>query len=130
MFLIINLGAAYGRQGMPREAAVHLGDALAQDPDFVPALVSLALIRATSPDRALRDGRQAVELAARACQLTDQQHAEALYALAAAYAEAGQVQTAVSVAERALQVALAQGNQGTAAAIRQQIELLRGSMSP
>jgi tetratricopeptide (TPR) repeat protein len=124
-FAHFNLGAAYGRHGKPGEAAVHLTDALERDPDFVPALVSLALVRATSPDETLRDGAQAVELAGRACRLTNDQNAEALYALAVSYAEVGRLPDAVAVAERALRLALTQGNEGFAGAIREQISRFR-----
>jgi len=122
-FAHFNLGAAYGREGMPQEAAVHLADALRQDPDFAPALVSLALIRAASRDDALRDGPQAVELADRACRLTNNENPEALYALGAAYAEVGRFSDALSAARRALQIALATGNESATRAVRQHIAL-------
>jgi hypothetical protein len=104
---------------------VHLADALERDPDFVPALVSLALIRATSPDEALRDGPQAVELAGRACRLTHDEHAEALYALAAGYAQVGRFPEAADTAEAAIQRALAAGNRGLAETIRPLLQVCR-----
>jgi tetratricopeptide (TPR) repeat protein len=124
-FAHFNLGAAYGRDENPQEAAVHLAKALRRDPDFLPALVSLALIRATSRDDAVRDGRQAVELATRACELTDHRNPEALYALAAAHAEVGRFPDAARTAEAAIQAAHAAGNQPLAETIQPLLDLCR-----
>ena len=44
---------------------------------------------ATSPDAKLRNGRRAIELATRACELTKYKAAYILSTLAAAYAETG-----------------------------------------
>ncbi len=124
-----NLGAAYGREGKTGEAAAHMADALAREPDFVPALLSLALIRSTSPDASLRDGQEALELASRASELVDGENPQVLYALAAAYAEAGRVADAVATAERGLQAAAAAGNRGLAATIRQSLDRYRRRMA-
>jgi tetratricopeptide (TPR) repeat protein len=83
----------------------------------------LALIRSTSPDDGLRKGEEAVELAGRACALTKNENPEALHALAAAYAEVGQFSAAIATAERAIQIALAAGNSGLAAAVRRPLGL-------
>ena len=53
-------------------------------------LAALAWLLATSPDDAVRDGRQAVDLATRACGLTAPADVRFRRALAAAYAEAGE----------------------------------------
>jgi tetratricopeptide (TPR) repeat protein len=124
-FAHFNLGAACARAEHPREAAEHLARALELDPDFFPALVNLALIRATNKDDSLRDGRQAVELATRACRLTGHQHPEALHALAAAYAEVGQFADAVPMAERAARLARSGGSEDLVQAIQEAIEFYR-----
>jgi len=95
------------------------------EPGFVPALVSLALIRATSVDESLRDGPAAVELADRACALTQARHPEALHALAAAYAEVGRFADALGVGQSAVEAALAGGNRPLAAAIEQSLQAYR-----
>ena len=118
-----NLAMVFSRRKQPEQAAVHLGRTLEADPDFIPALVSLALIRATSRDDGLRGGEEALELATRACNLTRNKNPEALHALAAAYAEVGQFPAAVSTAEHAVRIAQASGNEDLANAIRQPLEL-------
>jgi Flp pilus assembly protein TadD len=65
---------------------------------------------ATDPDAQFRNGAEAVELATRACELTKYQSPLPLATLAAAYAEIGRFQEAVSFAERAQD--LAKGNPG------------------
>ncbi len=129
-FAHFNLGAAYGREGKPREASVHLAHALERNPDFTPALVSLALIRATSRDDALRDGPQAVDLATRACELTQRENPEALYALAAAYAEVGRFPDAAGTADLAIRAALAAGNRGLAGTIQPLLDHCRRQAPP
>ncbi len=124
-FAHFNLGAAYGRRQEPREAVVHFNRAIEQDPDFFPALVNLALIRAASKDDSLRNGEQAVEMATRACDLTRHQHPEALHALAAAYAEVGRFPAAVSTAEQAVRLARSGGNEALAQTIQKPLELYK-----
>lgn len=120
-----NLAGAFRREGKPEQAVVHLGNALDDDSDFFPAIVDLAMIRATSRDKALRDGAKAVELATRACELTSFQHPGGLCALAAAYAEEGRFPQAVSMAERAIRAARAGGDERLADSIRQPLELYK-----
>jgi tetratricopeptide (TPR) repeat protein len=124
-FAPFNLGAACGRAEQTDEAAVYFTEAVERDPDFVPALVHLALIRSTSKDESLRDGEQAVQMATRACELTRHQHPEALHALAAAYAEVGRFPAAVSTAEHAVRLARSGGNEALAQAIQKPLGLYK-----
>ena len=64
-------------------AAVRLG---ARDPDV---LNNAAWFRATCPDPAFRNGKEAVDLASRACHLDKWKDADQIDTLAAAHAEAG-----------------------------------------
>jgi tetratricopeptide (TPR) repeat protein len=64
-------------------AAVRLGP---RDPDV---LNNAAWFRATCPDPAFRNGKEAVELASRACQIDKWKDADQIDTLAAALAEAG-----------------------------------------
>jgi tetratricopeptide (TPR) repeat protein len=59
------------------------------------SLNGLAWIRATCPNDALREGRRAVEYATRACELTAWSDRGTFDTLAAAYAEAGNFESAV-----------------------------------
>ena len=82
-------------------------------------------MRATSPDEALRDGAEAVELAGRACRLTNGRNAEALYALAAGYAQMGRFPEGADTAEAAIRTALAAGNRGLAETIQPLLQVCR-----
>ena len=67
--------------------------------------MQLAWMLATHSDPRFRDGQQAVRWAEAICESTDFQAPLALDALAAAYAEVGQFDKAISTAQRALRVA-------------------------
>ena len=80
-----------------------------QVPDS-PALVNaLAWSLATSPDRLLRDGDEAVRLATKACRLTEFSHPELLDTLAAAYARVGRYDEAVDTERKAIELAKQEG---------------------
>ncbi len=81
-----------------------------------------AWVLATWPDAAIRSGKDAVQLAQRAVQISGR-HAAALDTLAAAYAEAGQFQDALSTAQEALQQATSQKDQHLAESLGKRIEL-------
>lgn len=84
-------------------AAVSCWDAaLNIDPDMTAALNSKAWLLATCPDDKVRDGKKAIELAKKACALTDWKDAGILDTLAAAHAEAGQFTEAVHFQQQAL----------------------------
>ena len=88
--------------------------ALELQPDLPAALNELAWILATSADPKFRNGAEAASMATRACELT--RNREALGTLAAACAEAGRFDQAASLAQRAHDVAVANGD--TNAALR------------
>jgi tetratricopeptide (TPR) repeat protein len=66
------------------------------------ALNHLAWIRATCPDPAFRNGPKAIDYAKRACALTLWKDAASIDTLAAAYAEAGDFDSAVRFEEQAI----------------------------
>ena len=75
-------------------AVADLGKALELRPDDAGVLNNLAWLLATSPDDALRDGKQAIELARKACERTEWKQAHIVSTLAAGHAEAGDFETA------------------------------------
>jgi Flp pilus assembly protein TadD len=108
-----NVAISYKKLGRIGEAIAHYREAIRLQPDSVEAINNLAWLLAAHPDAQFRNGAEAVPLATRACELTKYQNPVALTTLAAAYAETGQFQTAISFAERAQE--LAKGSQGALA---------------
>lgn len=66
-------------------------------------LNNLAWVLCTSPDDKVRDGKRAIELAKKACELTEYKEAHILSTLAAAYAETGDFETAVDWSTKAVE---------------------------
>jgi tetratricopeptide (TPR) repeat protein len=114
---------AYVALNKSSAALDHWHKALAIAPKRVSALTGAAWLLATTPDPAIRNGAQARELAANADELSSGKEPEVLDALAAAYAEDGQFQQAVTTAKRALDLAVAQKNSSLTTAIRNRIHL-------
>ncbi len=91
-----NLARVLSSQGKFQEAARHYDEALRLDPGYADAYKNRAMIMAACPEAKYRDGRRAVESATRACELTDWKSAACLETLAAAHAEAGDFDAALS----------------------------------
>ena len=96
-----DLAELLSQQGKSREAVARYNQAIEADPKLISALNNLAWLLATDPDEHVRNGPRAVELAERACQLTEWKQAFLMGTLAAAYAEAGRFAEAVATAEKA-----------------------------
>lgn len=84
------------------KAADDFKEAIRISPSHVSALQMLAWLLSTSPESDLRDGGYAIELAARACELTKWKNPSCLHCLAAAHAEIGSFQTAIKYEAKAL----------------------------
>jgi lipopolysaccharide biosynthesis regulator YciM len=91
------------------------------DADDVEARNNLAWVLATCSDPGVRNGLKAVAIAERADALTASKSPVVCATLAAAYAETGRFADAVKTAQRALQLALSEGQNARADAIRAQI---------
>ena len=79
--------------------------AMQTDTNHVGLINNLAWAFATNPDSKLRDGKYAVRLAKRACEITGYQITVMVGTLAAAYAEAGRFDEAVATGQKACALA-------------------------
>ena len=101
-------GDAYLSIGKHSEAIADLEKAAQLMPDDAGTLNNLAWVLCTSPTDELRDAKRAIELATKACELTEYKAAYILSTLAAAYAESGDMKTAIEWSEKAVQLAESQ----------------------
>jgi len=118
-----NLGKALLRLGRDDEAMVHFQQALQLNPRSLKIQNDLAWVLATVSPAALRDGRQAVDLAERANQIAGGEDPIILRTLAAAYAEAGRFDDAVRSAQKARALARAAGQSGLVEQLDGQLKL-------
>jgi tetratricopeptide (TPR) repeat protein len=96
-------GSAYFWRKEYTRAVKDLEEAVRINPEFASAANNLAWLRATCQDGKLRDGKQALRLATKCCELTNWKDGGLLDTLAAAYAELGQFDKAVEWQERSLE---------------------------
>ncbi|MGB8853781.1 MAG: tetratricopeptide repeat protein [Pirellulales bacterium] len=83
-------------------AIQDLEKAHALKPDDTGVLNNLAWLLATSPDDTIRDGKRAVELAQKACELTEWKEPHIISTLAAGHAEAGDFAKAREFSQKAV----------------------------
>jgi tetratricopeptide (TPR) repeat protein len=106
---LANRGYARKQLGEFAAAIEDYEKAIRQDPDAPGAHNDLAWLLATCRDESFRDAPRALELASRACDLTEHANADYLDTLAAAQAAGGQFDSAVGTAEKALALAAEAG---------------------
>ena len=123
--LHLAVAAAYGSLGDLTNEVAHFRIVTGLKPDDVGLLNNLAWILASTSNENIRDGREAVKLAERACELTERREPVLLGTLAAAYAAMGRFNEAVKTAEQARALASAAGQREVAEKNRQLLELYR-----
>jgi len=97
-------GNAYFHLGQFEKAQADLVAAVRRNPRDPDALNNTAWFRATCPDAPYRNGKEAIELASRACALDKWKDADEIDTLAAAYAETGNFTEAERFELKALSV--------------------------
>jgi len=122
-----NLGLLLYKQGKIDQAVSHWNEALNLKPDQTQILNSLAWVLATLKDDRLRDPQKAVQLARRACELTDFARPSYLDTLAAAYAAAHNFPGAIRTAQKALNLATSENSQEMAREIEKRLTLYKAS---
>ncbi len=117
------LAQACASSGDVTEAIRQYREGLRLKPENSDALNNLAWILATQADPTLRNGAEAVQLAQNACELTHHRRPMLIGTLAAAYAEAGRYSDAVATAQKARELALAEGKKELADKNQELLEL-------
>ncbi len=92
---------AYSGLGKQAEAKADYAKALEQMPEDSLVLNNYAWLLATASQGELRDGAKAVEMALKACELTEYEEPYILSTLAAAYAETGDFDKAIEFSKKA-----------------------------
>ena len=119
------LALALADLGRTNEAMKHYHEVLQLVPDSIEALSGLAWLLATREPAEGDDAARAVQLAQRACELTGQENAQCLDALAAAYAAAGRFPEAVTIASKGVRLAESTGQATLAKSLQSRLELYR-----
>lgn len=116
-----NTGPAATRKEIIAAQITGFRETLRREPNSTIALNNLAFLLASAPDATLRNGAEAVTYAEKACAETGQTNVATLATLAAAYAEAGRFDDAVTTAEKTCKLASESSN---AALLQLNMELL------
>jgi len=117
------LGISLLREGKLEQAEAMFRKTLERDPNCVAALLNLATLEVKASDAAFRNLEEAVELATRACELTNYKDPVALLTLSEALAATGRFTDAASLARTALRLVDGTENVALARAARERLEL-------
>jgi len=107
----LHLTIRFASQGL--RASLQLQEIASTAPDSPALLNDLAWLFATSPDATLRDGARAVDLAERACALTERKQPQLIATAAAGYAETGKFTEAITTVQNAAVLARLKGDSKT-----------------
>ena len=124
-FAQLHLAMELARRGESGQAAAHYRLAITNGEDLVLGMNNLAWMLATHPSAEIRNGPEAVELAERACKITNDKLPFLIGTLAAAYAEAGRFDEATRAAEKAQKLAQSLGMADLAERNVRMLELYR-----
>ena len=119
---VYNVGEISEQLGDSPEAIRQYQTALAIKPDMIPALNNLALLLASNSIPALKDTSEAIRLAEKACEITNYKDSFLLNTLSITYASDNLFQRAFDTAERALQMALNEGNHQLATSVKKHLD--------
>jgi tetratricopeptide (TPR) repeat protein len=95
-------GIYWAERGQHAAALTAYEQAIKSNPDDFMVFNGLAWLLATCPEDRIRDGKRAVDLAKRACELSSREVATCVETLAAAYAEVGDFEAASDTQRKAI----------------------------
>jgi tetratricopeptide (TPR) repeat protein len=122
------LGGLHSTQKKFDLAIVHFQEGLKLNPKQPDILDTLAWSLLTCPNQALRDSHRALELAQKACVLTQSKHPEYLNTLAVAYGKNNNLSEAIKISEKAVALARAKGDQALVTKLRKQLYLIKRAL--
>ncbi len=123
-YLVLDkLGECYYLQGEIKKAFRCWNKVLELEPGWTAAMNNLAWVKATHKDPDIRNPHEAVQLAVRVCELTENNRPHLLDTLAVAYAASDKFGQAIETAKKAASLAEAQNEQQLANEIRRHLEL-------
>jgi tetratricopeptide (TPR) repeat protein len=120
-----NLGKIFYDQGNTRKAILFYQKALDFNPDMIQALYNLSLIFSCIKEQKYRDSEKAMNMAEKLCKINQYNEPLSLDALAAAYAEEGRFDDAVSTVEKALNLAIHNGPESLVSDLKKRLQLYR-----
>ncbi|MBN8599679.1 MAG: tetratricopeptide repeat protein [Planctomycetes bacterium] len=100
-----NRGSAFLKRGDVNSAIEDYSEAIRLEPENANSLNNLAWLYATYPDENYRNGRKAIELAIKACELSAWKAKHCVDTLAAAYAESGEWDSAIKYQKKLTEMA-------------------------
>jgi protein O-mannosyl-transferase len=125
-----HLGTAYRASRRYGEAIAEYRKTLRMAPRSLGAQNNLAWLLATCSDVSFRNGEEAIALAEQADKMAGGNNPSILHTLAAAYAESGQSVRAIETANRAKDLAQAQGKQDLVRRLDKEIGMYESSLTP
>ncbi len=123
-----NLAIALSQKGQISKAVAEWNKTLAIDPNNLEAQCNLGWVLSTSSDSSVRNGTTAVELTQRALRLSGGKNARIWRLTAAAYAEAGQFESAIKAAQNGIAIAEKEGNAALVQTLESNIKLFEQRM--
>ncbi len=115
------LGIALSQEGLLSEALDQWQRTISVQPNNLNALCNLAWVYGTNPEPSIRNAKKALEFALRANELSGGNNPRILRLVAAAYAENGQFDEAIRVADKGAKLARDVGNLAMADVLMQNI---------
>ena len=123
--LYLRVGNHLLQRGEAQAAVTFFRNALKIQTNYRDAQNNLAWVLSTHPDASVRNGKEALAFITAAIAQSPDNAFSLLDTQAAAYAELGQFEQAVSIAERAIEFATTAGQQGFARGITKRLEFYR-----